>query len=189
MKHILIVDNYDSFTYNLVHYVEGEDCRVTVIRNDQIELSALNKFDKIILSPGPGLPQDAGALIKVIEHSHMNIPLLGVCLGHQAIALAFGAALKRLPQVTHGVGIAMRVVDHQEPMFRNMPQEIVVGRYHSWVVDPLSISQDLKITAMGIDGTIMALRHQHHPVTGIQFHPESLLSQHGRLMLRQWLND
>jgi len=187
MKHILIVDNYDSFTYNLVHYVEAEGFQVSVARNDVLDLTSLDRYDKIILSPGPGLPKDAGQLMTLIRQWHNKIPILGVCLGHQAMAEVFGAQLIQLKQVTHGIGTTMTVLDDQEPMFQNLPQALIVGRYHSWIVGPMGLSDDLKITAIDEQGNIMALRHTLHPITGIQFHPESLLTPHGKKMLRQWL--
>ena len=187
MKHILIVDNYDSFTYNLVHYVEAEGFHVSVARNDVLDLTSRDRYDKIILSPGPGLPQDAGQLMTLIRQWHNKIPILGVCLGHQAMAEVFGAQLIQLKEVTHGIGTTMTVLDDQEPMFQNLPQALIVGRYHSWIAGPMGLSDDLKITAIDEQGNIMALRHTLHPITGIQFHPESLLTPHGKQMLRQWL--
>ncbi len=183
----IIIDNYDSFTYNLSHLVKelGED--VTVRRNDQFKLSDLEGFDNIILSPGPGIPEEAGLLMEVIRTYAGRKPILGVCLGHQAIGEVFGAKLENLSSVFHGVateGTQFGI----DPIFAGLPQRIVMGRYHSWVVSKEQFPDCLEVTAESDEGQIMALRHRQFNVHGIQFHPESVLTLEGRTIVKNWLS-
>ncbi len=182
---ILVIDNYDSFTFNLVHYLEELDCKVTVKRNDQFELEEIASFDKIVLSPGPGIPSEAGLLKAVIKKYAKNIPMLGVCLGHQAIAEVFGGSLTNLSSVFHGVASSMEVVK-EDPLFANLPKHFDVGRYHSWVVNK-PLPQGLILLAEEENGQVMAFKHEVYPVYGVQFHPESVLTPHGKQLLKNWV--
>ncbi len=185
---VVIIDNYDSFTYNLVHLVEGiVSTNVTVLLNDQFELEELDAFDKIILSPGPGLPQDAGKTMDVIKSYKSTKSILGVCLGHQAIGLAFGAKLKNLETVYHGIETNIYAVE-QEILFNNISMPMLVGRYHSWVIDSSEFLEDLIITATDDDKNIMALKHKTFDVQGIQFHPESIMTPKGEELIKNWLS-
>ena len=183
---ILIIDNYDSFTYNLAHLVKELGVEVTVYRNDQFELPQLEEFDKIILSPGPGIPSEAGLLLDVIRTYAGKKPMLGVCLGHQAIGEAFGAKLTNLSDVFHGVATEGTQFGN-DPIFAGLPKRIVMGRYHSWVVSKEGLPECLEITAESDEGQIMALRHKTLDVHGIQFHPESVLTPEGKTMIDNWL--
>lgn len=183
---IVIIDNYDSFTYNLSHLVKELGVEVTVLRNDQFELSDLEPFTKIILSPGPGIPSEAGLLLDVIRTYAGKKPILGVCLGHQAIGEVFGAKLENLSDVFHGVATPCHIVA-DEPLFGSLKDEITVGRYHSWVVSKEDFPECLEVTAVSDEGQIMALRHKTLNVRGIQFHPESVLTPDGRQMILNWL--
>lgn len=183
----LILDNYDSFTFNLVHYVEQFCDDITVKRNDEISLDEVDAFDAIILSPGPGLPKRAGIMPQLIERYAPTKRILGVCLGHQAIGEAFGASLKNLNQVHHGVAIPINVLGKDEPLFRELPHRIDTGRYHSWVIDGESIPSDLIVTATDDDGEVMAIRHREYDVCGVQFHPESLLTPEGLKVIENWV--
>ena len=188
MAKILILDNYDSFTYNLVHYVKDfEKHDVDVFRNDQISLNDVDKYDGIILSPGPGLPAEAGLLLKIIENYYENKRIFGVCLGQQAIAEVFSGSLINLSKVHHGVATRVELVQPQHYIFEGLPPQIVVGRYHSWVVDRATFPDALEITAIDDDGFVMALRHRHYNVRGVQFHPESVMTPDGKKMLENWL--
>ena len=184
---IVIIDNYDSFTYNLAHLVKSLGAEVTVLRNDCFALEELEAFDKIILSPGPGIPSEAGQLLDVIRTYAGRKPMLGVCLGHQAIGEVFGATLENLSDVFHGVATEGRQFG-VDPIFRGLPERIVMGRYHSWVVSRESFPDSLEITAVSDEGQIMALRHREFDIHGIQFHPESVLTPDGAVILRNWLN-
>ena len=184
---IVIIDNYDSFTYNLSHLVKELGAEVTVLRNDQFELPQIEPFDKIILSPGPGIPSEAGLLLDVIRTYAGRKPMLGVCLGHQAIGEAFGARLENLSDVFHGVATPCRITA-DDPLFAGLPAAITVGRYHSWVVSKEGFPDCLEITAESDQGQIMALRHRDYDIRGIQFHPESVLTPDGRTMIGNWLN-
>jgi anthranilate synthase component 2 len=186
---ILIVDNYDSFTYNLVHLVEQFDgAAIFVRRNDEITLEEVNDFDKIILSPGPGLPKDAGIMEELIMTYADKKSILGVCLGHQAIAECFGGKLINLNRPSHGVAVETIVIDDEERIFNNLPKHFDTGRYHSWAVASESLPSSIKITATDNSGTIMALSHKDFDLKGIQFHPESILSQYGKELISNWLN-
>ena len=183
---IVIIGNYDSFTYNLAHLVKELGTEVTVLRNDQFQLDDLEAYHKIILSPGPGIPCEAGLLMDVIRHYANRKPILGVCLGHQAIGEVFGARLENLSDVFHGVATPCRIVS-DDPIFSGLPTNITVGRYHSWVVSRNGLPDCLEVTAVSDEGQIMALKHKTLNVRGIQFHPESVLTPDGKKMLRNWM--
>ncbi len=183
---IVIIDNYDSFTYNLAHLVKELGAEVTVFRNDQFQLSELDRFDKIILSPGPGIPSEAGLLMDVIKKYAGRKPMLGVCLGHQAIGEAFGAKLTNLSEVYHGVATPCTQFGN-DPIFEGLLKRIEIGRYHSWVVDKSGFPDCLDITAVSDDGQIMGLKHKNYDIRGIQFHPESVLTPDGKKMIQNWL--
>ncbi len=202
---ILVFDNYDSFTYNLVHMVEkilGE--KVDVYRNDQIPLEKVAAYDKIILSPGPGIPSEAGLLLPLIKEYASSKSILGVCLGHQAIGEAFGGKLVNLSTVYHGISTPVKINNRQSAisnevdaplavhnsrfnLFAGLPEEFEVGRYHSWVVSDENFPEDLEVTAKDANGFIMALQHKTYDVQGVQFHPESVLTPQGEIILRNWL--
>ena len=184
---IVIIDNYDSFTYNLAHLVKSLRPQVTVLRNDRFELPELEAFDKIILSPGPGIPSEAGQLLDVIRTYAGKKPMLGVCLGHQAIGEAFGAKLENLADVYHGVALEGTQFG-KDYIFQGLPDRITMGRYHSWVVSRENFPACLEITAISDEGRIMALRHREYDIHGIQFHPESVLTPDGESIVRNWLN-
>lgn len=184
---ICIIDNYDSFTYNLAHLVKQLGAEVTVLRNDRFTLPELEPYDKLILSPGPGIPSEAGLLLDVIHYYAGRKPMLGVCLGEQAIGEAFGGRLTNLSEVFHGVQTPVGIVA-EDPLFEGLPREIPVGRYHSWVVDRVQFPDCLEVTALSKEGLIMALRHRQYPIHGIQFHPESVLTPQGEAMMSNWLN-
>ena len=186
MKHIVIIDNYDSFSYNLSHLVKELGADVTVYRNDQFTMNQLERFDKIILSPGPGIPSEAGLLLDVIKNYAGKKPILGVCLGHQAIGEYFGGSLENLSTVFHGVATEGTQFG-TDPIFKGLPKRIVMGRYHSWVVSKENFPSCLEITAESDEGQVMALRHRTYDIHGIQFHPESVLTPEGRIMLSNWL--
>ena len=184
---ILLLDNYDSFTYNLMHLVEkAGNVRPEVKTNDSITLDEVEGFDRIILSPGPGLPKDAGIMPRLLRRYHSSKSILGVCLGMQAIGECFGAGLVNLPQVYHGVATDINVLE-QKPMFDGCPATFRTGRYHSWVIDDSTMPGELVVTARDDNNNIMALRHCKYDVCGVQFHPESILSQYGEQMIRNWL--
>jgi anthranilate synthase component 2 len=188
MKKIIIIDNYDSFTYNLVHYLEDLNAEVTVFRNDEFDIDELLKFDKIVLSPGPGIPKEAGLLLEVIKIYANKKSILGICLGQQAIAEVFGGSLINLEKVHHGVSSTISIIAPEDPIFQNLEPEIEVGRYHSWVVNSIDFPDVLKITSVDENNQIMSLRHRNLDVCGVQFHPESLLTPNGKQILENWLN-
>ncbi|GHT41793.1 aminodeoxychorismate/anthranilate synthase component II [Bacteroidia bacterium] len=184
---ILIFDNYDSFTYNLVHIVKELGYKdVEVYRNDKISLDEVEKFDKIILSPGPGIPSEAGLLLPLIQRFASTKSILGVCLGHQAIAEAFGGQLINLEDVYHGVATPVNVIA-EDRLFQNLPESFDVGRYHSWIVSKENFPKELEITAEDSSGQIMAFKHKTHDVHGVQFHPESVLTPQGKEIVSQFL--
>ena len=188
---ILVFDNYDSFTYNLVQMVEqivGKEF-VYVFKNDEISLEEVEKYDKIILSPGPGVPSEAGILLDVIKEYAPKKPILGVCLGLQAIAEAFGGKLINLNNVYHGVGISTTIIEDNIKLFNDLPSEIITGRYHSWAVDSHDFPEELQITAVDEQGIIMALQHRKYDVHAVQFHPESVLTPCGEKILENFLKD
>ncbi|MFI5124362.1 MAG: anthranilate synthase component II [Chitinophagales bacterium] len=194
---ILVFDNYDSFTYNLVHLVEkiiGEP--VDVFRNDQISLEKVDQYEKIILSPGPGLPGEAGLLLPLIRQYAPSKSILGVCLGHQAIGEVFGGRLLNLSAVYHGVALPVEILRREETdqspnadLFAGIPDQFQAGRYHSWVIDPVGFPDALEITAKDANGHIMAIRHRKYDVLGVQFHPESVLTPEGEVLMRNWLRN
>ena len=183
---IVIIDNYDSFTYNLSHLIKELGAEVTVLRNDQFELPQLEAFDKIVLSPGPGIPSEAGLLLDVIRTYAGQKPIFGVCLGHQAIGEVFGGKLTNLSDVFHGVATEGTQLGN-DPVFKGLPRRITMGRYHSWVVSKEDFPDVLEITAESDEGQIMALRHREYNIHGIQFHPESVLTPEGRQIIKNWL--
>ena len=186
MKKILVIDNYDSFVYNLVHYLEELDCEVTVIRNDQLELEDVEKYDKILLSPGPGIPSEAGLLKPIIEKYASSKSILGVCLGQQAIGEVFGGTLGNLESVYHGIATTMDLCVDDEPLFKDLPKTMKVGRYHSWIVLK-ELPDSLEATSYDEKGQIMSLRHRQFDVRGVQFHPESVLTPDGKKMIQNWV--
>ena len=183
---IVIIDNYDSFTYNLAHLVKEFNVEVTVYRNDQFRLGDLEPFHKILLSPGPGIPTEAGLLLDVIRTYKDKKSILGVCLGHQAIGEVFGGKLENLSDVFHGVATEGTQFGNDE-IFSGLPKRITMGRYHSWVVSKDGFPDCLEITAESDEGQIMALRHKELDIRGIQFHPESVLTPDGRRIMENWL--
>lgn len=198
---IVIIDNYDSFTYNLAHLVKELGAEVEVLRNDRFRLEELERYDKIILSPGPGIPEEAGLLLDVIRTYRGRKPILGVCLGEQAIGQAFGGRLTNLSEVFHGVQTEVRIKNEELTMkreekalleedyiFQGLPEEILVGRYHSWVVDREGFPDELAVTAISPEGQIMALKHREYDIHGIQFHPESVLTPDGKKIIKNWLS-
>ncbi len=187
MKKILIFDNYDSFTYNLLHLIKELGCTdAEVRRNGEITLEEVDQYDKIILSPGPGIPKEAGILIPLIRRYAPTKSILGVCLGHQAIGEAFGAKLENLKEVFHGVQSTVKIIK-EEPLFSGLPREITVGRYHSWIVSREGFPESLEITAEDDEKSIMAISHKTFDVKGIQFHPESVLTPQGKEIIANWL--
>ncbi len=188
MKNIVVIDNYDSFTYNLVHYLEDLNCKVSVMRNDEFELEELEKFGKILLSPGPGLPSDAGLLKQVIQKYAPSKSILGICLGQQAIGEVFGGSLINLEKVYHGVASKVQIIVKNEPLFNDLENEIEVGRYHSWVISKENFPDDLEITSTDENGEIMSIRHKIYDVKGVQYHPESILTPKGKKILENWVN-
>lgn len=186
MKKVIIIDNYDSFTYNLVHYLEDLNAEVTVYRNDEFELNELDKFDKILLSPGPGIPEEAGLLLDVIKKYAPTKSILGICLGQQAIGEVFGGSLINLEKVYHGVSSKVKL-QKEDSLFKDLPIQFEVGRYHSWVINPDDFPDDLEITSVDENGEIMSIRHKTYDVKGVQYHPESILTPHGKKILENWL--
>ena len=186
MKKILVIDNYDSFTYNLVHYLEDLDCNVVVKRNDQLTLEEVAAYDRIVLSPGPGIPDEAGLLKEIIATYAPTKRIFGVCLGQQAIAEVFGGSLINLDEVYHGIATKINITK-DDNLFDGLPREILVGRYHSWVVDP-NLPEVLEATSIDENGQIMSLRHKTFDVCAVQFHPESVLTPQGKKILENWLN-
>ena len=186
MTKILVVDNYDSFVFNLVQYLQqlGADC--TVLRNDEVQASAASDYDGVLISPGPGTPEEAGVSIAMIEYCAENkIPLFGVCLGHQAIGVAFGATVSRAPELLHGK--TSQVHHTGAGVFKSIPTPFTATRYHSLAVEPATISEKLEVTGTTESGVVMSMRHKTLPIEGVQFHPESVLTEHGHLMLANWL--
>ena len=188
MKKVLVVDNYDSFTYNLVHYIMDLNCEVSVFRNDEIDLDEIEKFDKILLSPGPGIPDEAGLLKKIIQKYAKSKSILGICLGQQAIGEVFGGNIINLEKVYHGIATEIEIIVQDEILFKDLEKIISVGRYHSWVVNKLEFPSTLEATSVDTDGQIMSLRHKIYDVKGVQFHPESILTTSGKKILENWVN-
>jgi len=185
MKKILVIDNYDSFTYNLVHYLEDLNCEVTVKRNDQLTLEEVASFDKIVLSPGPGIPDEAGLLKEIIAKYAATKSIFGVCLGQQAIAEVFGGSLINLDQVYHGIATKIDITK-KDILFDGLPNEIEVGRYHSWVVNP-DLPEVLEATSFDKNGQVMSIRHKEYDVSAVQYHPESVLTPEGKKILENWV--
>lgn len=184
---ILIIDNYDSFTFNLQHYLEAElDATVTVVRNDAISLAEVELFDNLVLSPGPGLPDQAGITMSVIQAFKQKKRILGVCLGHQAIGQAFGARLENLQMVHHGVSSELQITK-EDYLFEGIPNQTPVGRYHSWVINKTSIPDCMEVIATDEIGEVMAIRHKTLDIRGVQFHPESIMTLHGKSLIRNWI--
>jgi anthranilate synthase component 2 len=184
---LLVLDNYDSFTYNLVHLIEKvSEIDFDVVRNDKISIDAVKAYDKILLSPGPGLPKDAGIMPELIKQYGSSKSILGVCLGLQAIGESYGGSLKNLETVFHGIATPINII-LEDIIFNGCPKNFSVGRYHSWIINNQNLPNQLKITALDTNGNIMALKHQSHDVKGVQFHPESILSEYGELIIKNWL--
>lgn len=186
---ILVFDNYDSFTYNIVQYLEQLTGLLPVVaRNDKIGLDEVDAFDRIVLSPGPGIPSESGLLLPLIQRFAPHKPMLGICLGLQAMAESFGGKLINLGQVYHGVATEVRQTTDNEPLFHNVPETFPAARYHSWVADRRSLPSCFSIIAEDENGLVMGIRHREHQLVGLQFHPESILTPHGKLMIENWLN-
>jgi anthranilate synthase component 2 len=188
MKKILVIDNYDSFTYNLVHYIfQITGSKPDIFRNDDIGLSQIDQYEKILLSPGPGIPAEAGICLELIRQYAPSKSILGICLGHQAIGEAFGGKLTNLSQVYHGLATPVTITETGDPLFAGIPGTIMAGRYHSWVVDSIGLPECLAITSVDDNGLIMGLSHRQYDVRGLQFHPESVLTEQGYDIMRNWL--
>lgn len=187
MIKVLVIDNYDSFTYNLVHYLEDLNCEVTVVRNDKLDLEDVKPFDKIVLSPGPGIPDEAGLLKDIIKEYAPTKSILGVCLGQQAIGEVFGGKLINLDEVYHGVATNVSITVNDESLFKGLGKKIEVGRYHSWVVDA-NLPDELEATSFDENGQVMSLRHKVYDIKGVQYHTESVLTPRGKEILKNWLN-
>ncbi len=185
---LAVIDNYDSFTFNLVHYFEDLGASVTVFRNDEFDLKELDAFDKIVLSPGPGLPNEAGLLKEVIQTYATTKSILGICLGLQAIGEVFGGTLINLEKVYHGVATKIKIIE-EDSIFKNIPDQIEVGRYHSWVISNDNFPPNLIITSVDENKQIMSVKHSHFDVRGMQFHPESILTPFGKKILKNWLSN
>jgi anthranilate synthase component 2 len=184
---ILLLDNYDSFTYNLVHYLEQLYCEVVVVRNDEPFERAFEKAHGVVLSPGPGLPEESGNLMQVIQRAYGEKSMLGVCLGMQAIAQYAGGKLKNLPAVLHGKQTSMSLANHSSNLYAGLPHQFNVGHYHSWVVERGNLPDDFKATAYSNSGELMSIEHKNLPIYGVQYHPESVLTENGLKILANWL--
>ncbi|MBI5020358.1 MAG: aminodeoxychorismate/anthranilate synthase component II [Ignavibacteriales bacterium] len=185
---IILIDNYDSFTYNLIQIVESQGFGVKIIKNDEIDITEINKYENILISPGPGIPAEAGKLIPVIKKFAPTKRILGICLGHQAIAEAFGGKLIRMPRVSHGMKRELKVLRRDEYLFNGLPAKFEAGLYHSWMVSKKYLPECFEITATDHDGIIMSIAHKEFDVRGIQFHPESIMTTEGKKILSNWLN-
>ncbi|MDO6597907.1 aminodeoxychorismate/anthranilate synthase component II [Oceanihabitans sp. 2_MG-2023] len=185
---VLVIDNYDSFTYNLVHYLEDLNCEVTVKRNDKLTIEEVDAYNKIVLSPGPGIPEEAGLLKDIIKTYAPTKSILGVCLGQQAIGEVFGGSLINLDNVFHGVATEVKITVNDESLFKGLEKVFHVGRYHSWVVDT-NLPETLEATSFDENGQIMSLRHKIYDVRGVQYHPESVLTPNGKKILENWVNN
>ena len=184
---LLIVDNYDSFTFNLKHMCESYVSSVNVVRNDEISINDISFFDKIIISPGPGLPLDAGISVELVQKYYTKKPILGICLGAQAIAIAFGCKLFNLNEVMHGKKTKIDILDQEDAVYENIPKHISVGRYHSWAIN-LSSDSNFMPTALDKNQIVMSFKHVQYPLYGIQYHPESILTKFGQKILTNWLS-
>ena len=186
---ILVLDNYDSFTYNLVHYIrELGYTNMDVFRNDKISVEDVNKYDKILLSPGPGIPDESGILKDLIKTYGATKSIMGVCLGHQAIGEVYGAELENRENVLHGIANKM-IVTKEDVIYKGLPTEFEVGRYHSWQINKEKLGSELELTAVDDQGCVMSVRHKKHDVCGVQFHPESILTEHGKELMKNWLEN
>ena len=186
---ILVIDNYDSFTYNLVHAIKKiSGLPVDVFRNDEISLEEIEKYDKIVLSPGPGIPEEAGLLLDIIKEFAPKKSILGVCLGHQAIGEAFGGKLHNMNRVLHGIATPIELTQNSSFLFNGLPTSFEVGRYHSWIVKNEDLPDCLKVTSYDMDGMIMSMQHKEYDIQGVQFHPESVLTPLGEKIIENWLN-
>ena len=185
---LLIIDNYDSFTFNLVQYAEPFVEELVVRRNDEITLDEVEEYDAIIISPGPGTPKDTGVSIEVVKRYAAKKKILGVCMGMQVIAEAFGGTLKNLDNPLHGIAVETYTTRFDDPMFKGLPDRFLTGRYHSWVVDESNLPKAFLVTAKDIYGFVQAIKHHEYPLSGVQFHPESVLTEYGRLMIENWIN-
>ncbi len=186
MERVLVIDNYDSFVHNLVHYLEQQGAEVDVYRNDRISLDAALKYERILLSPGPGLPKDAGIMPDLLKRLEKDQKLLGVCLGHQALVEAMGGGLKNLERVVHGEATTA-FLEGSHPLFKELPERFEIGHYHSWVLDEASLPEVLEVTVRDVNGDVMAVSHRSLPYAGVQFHPESVLTPNGMQIIRNWL--
>lgn len=187
MKKVLVIDNYDSFTYNLVHYLQDLDCEVIVKRNDKLSLEEVDTYEKILLSPGPGIPDEAGLLKAVIERYGSTKSILGICLGQQAIAEVYGGSIENLNMVYHGVATSIKRINEDEILYKDVPDKLEVGRYHSWVVSK-ELPKCLVVTSVDANGEIMSLRHTDHDVRAVQYHPESILTPLGKQLMKNWVS-
>ena len=186
---ILVIDNYDSFTYNLVHAIKKiSGAQVDVFRNDEISLEEIKKYDKIVLSPGPGIPEEAGQLLDIIKTFAPTKSMLGVCLGHQAIGEAFGGKLHNMNKVLHGIATPVRLTENSSVLFDGLPESFEVGRYHSWIVKSENLPECFEVTSYDEEGMIMSMKHKEYDVQSVQFHPESVLTPLGEKMIENWLN-
>ncbi len=188
-KPVLVIDNYDSFTYNLVHLLQELNTPYVVVRNDKFNLEEVEQYDKILLSPGPGIPEEAGLLMDVIRTYASSKSILGICLGQQAIAEVFGGTLYNMPKPLHGVATPINIIDKEEKLFENFPSNSMIGRYHSWAVEDKTLPNSLKVTAVDPSGVIMAISHKEYDVKGMQFHPESILTENGKILIGNWLKE
>jgi anthranilate synthase component 2 len=187
---ILVIDNYDSFTYNLVHYIEKiTGNRPDVYRNNEISVEEVGRYDRIVLSPGPGIPVEAGIILEVIRKYGSTRSILGICLGHQAIGEVFGGKLINLDKVYHGVSSKIQVLTPNDPLYAGIPNEFSVGRYHSWVVAKESLPDCFTINSIDEHGLIMGISHKQYNVKGVQYHPESVLTEHGMRIMENWINN
>jgi anthranilate synthase component 2 len=184
---VLVLDNYDSFTYNLVHIIRELGYPVEIFRNDKISLEAVREYDKILLSPGPGIPDEAGIMKDVVRTYGASKSILGVCLGHQGIGEVYGAALFNMPSVLHGITSTIEVTQSSEKLFDGIPARFEGTHYHSWAIVPSSIPDEIEVTAVNKDGLVMAIAHRRLDVRGVQFHPESVMTQHGKKIIENWL--
>ncbi len=186
---ILVLDNYDSFTYNLVHIIRelGYAGVMDVFRNDKIALDHVRGYDKILLSPGPGIPSEAGIMMDLIDRYGPEKSILGICLGHQGIAEVYGASLYNMTEVRHGVDSEVKIIDYHNYLFRNVPERFKVGLYHSWAVDPATVPETLSVDALSCEEVIMGVHHREYDVRGLQFHPESIITEHGMAIIDNWL--
>ena len=186
IKKVLVIDNYDSFTYNLVHYLQDFNCDITVKRNDEIRLDEVEEFDKILLSPGPGIPDEAGLLKPIIKKYSPTKSILGICLGQQAIAEVFGGKIENLKKVYHGVSTKIKLINNDPVLYKDIPNSFEVGRYHSWIVSQ-DLPDDLLATSIDKKGEIMSLKHIIYDVRAVQYHPESILTPEGKKILKNWV--